>query len=106
MIFSGHFKSRLEANVGIGSACPRFEPTVRQASEFRRTIGGNTVGFRRVRKGGRGLSLPNFCDFARLPSIFCDPLRSMVAPRQRERMNSLHKLRQNVGGSSARARPG
>ena len=37
------------------------------------------------------LSLPNFCDFARLPWIFCDPLRSMVAPRQRERMNSLHK---------------
>jgi hypothetical protein len=27
MIFSGHFKSRLEANVGIGFACPRFEPT-------------------------------------------------------------------------------
>jgi hypothetical protein len=37
--------------------------------------------------------------FCSLPSIFCDPLRSMVAPRERERMNSLHKLRQNFGGN-------
>jgi len=46
---------------------------------------------RRVGKSGSGLSLPNFYDFARLPSIFCDPSRSMVAPRQRERMNPSHR---------------
>src|SRR5258707_293732 len=50
------------------------------------------------------LSLPNFYDFAGLPSIFCDPLRSMVAPRQREQMNSPHKLRQDFGGKARLAR--
>jgi hypothetical protein len=39
----------------------------------------------------------NFYDFARLPSIFCDPLRSMVAPRQRERMNSPIKPKRKFG---------
>jgi hypothetical protein len=77
-------------------ARPRFEPTVRQASEVRRTIGGNIADLHRVGKGGSGLSLPNFCDFVRIPSIFYDPLRSMVAPRQRERSNSSHKLRRKV----------
>ena len=44
------------------------------------------------------------CDFVRLPSIFCDPLRSMVAPRQRERMNSPHKFRRKFGESLPCAR--
>jgi hypothetical protein len=39
------------------------------------------------------LSLPNFYDFARLPSIVSDPLRSVAAPRERERENSSHNLR-------------
>ena len=67
-------------------------------SEFRRTIGENIVDLRRVGKGGSGLSLPNFHGFARLPLIFCDPLRSMAALRPRERVNSSHKLRQDFGG--------
>ena len=67
---------------------PRFEPTLDR--DFRRTIGGNTADLRRVGKSGSGLSLPDFYDLARLPSIICDPSRSMVAPRQRERMSSLH----------------
>jgi hypothetical protein len=62
---------------------PRFEPTIRQASEFRRNI----ADLRRVGKSGGGFSLPDFYDLARLPSIICDPSRSMVAPRQRERMS-------------------
>ena len=60
-------------------ARPRFEPIIRQVSEFRRTIGGNIADLRRVGKSGSGLSLPNFSDFARFPSICCDPLRAMVA---------------------------
>ncbi|WP_148770570.1 hypothetical protein [Bradyrhizobium rifense] len=72
-----------ELNVGIG---PRFEHTVRQAFEFGRTIGGNIADLRRVGKGGSGLPLPNFYDFGRLPSIVCDPFRSMVALRQRARI--------------------
>jgi hypothetical protein len=84
-------------------ACPRFEPTIRQV-EFRRTIGGNIADLRRVGKSASALSLPNFYDFARLPSIFCDPLRSMVAPRQRERVNRPINSGENLGKSSACAR--
>src|SRR6266702_76612 len=43
-----------------------------------------------------GLSLPNFYDFACLPLIFCDPLRSMVAPRHCQRSNSSHELGHRV----------
>jgi len=68
-----------------------------RVSEFRRTIGGNIADLRRAGKSGSGLSLPNLYDFARIPSIFCDPLRSMVAPRQRERMNSPHKSDESSG---------
>jgi transposase InsO family protein len=53
-------------------------PTIRQVSEFRRTIGGNIADLGRVGKSGSALSLPNFYDFARLPSIVYDLLRSMV----------------------------
>jgi hypothetical protein len=50
-------------------------------SEVRRTIGGNIADLRRVGKSGSGLSLPIYYDFARRPSILCDPVRLMVAPR-------------------------
>jgi hypothetical protein len=36
-------------------ARPRFEPIIRQVSEFRRTIGGNIADLRRVGKSGSGL---------------------------------------------------
>ena len=36
-------------------ASPQFEPTIRQVTEFRRTIEGNIVDLRRVGKGGSGL---------------------------------------------------
>ena len=39
-------------------AGPRFEPAIRQVSEFRRTIGGNIAGLRRVGKSGSPLPLP------------------------------------------------
>jgi hypothetical protein len=39
-------------------ACPRFEPTIRHVSEFRRMIGGNIADLGRVGKSGSGLSLP------------------------------------------------
>ena len=39
-------------------ACPRFEPTIRQVSEFRRTIGGNIADLCRVGKSGSALPLP------------------------------------------------
>jgi len=73
-------RSEQSANVGLGSYAFRFEPVVRQVSEFRRTIGGNIADLRRVGKGGSGLSLPILYDFVPLLSIFRDPLRPMVAP--------------------------
>jgi len=86
-------------------ARPRFEPTVSTSLRVKRTIGENIVDLCRLGKGGSGLSLPSFYDFARLPSIFCDPLRSMVAPRQRERMNSSHKLRRKQVWGKLRLEP-
>jgi hypothetical protein len=99
-----HWNCAFDQSQESGVACPRFEPTIRQVSEFRRTIGGNIADLRRVGKSGSGLSLPNLYDFARIPSIFCDPLRSMVAPRQRERMNSPHKHRRKFGETVVCAR--
>jgi hypothetical protein len=61
-------------------ARPRFEPTIRQVTEFKRAIEENIVDLRRVGKGGSALSLPNFYDLARFPSTSFDPLRSMIAP--------------------------
>ena len=43
---------------GVERSTPLLDPTVRQASEFRRTIGGNIADLRRVGKGGSGLPLP------------------------------------------------
>jgi hypothetical protein len=40
-------------------APPRFEPTVRQVSELRRTIGDNIADLTRVGKGGSALPLPS-----------------------------------------------
>jgi hypothetical protein len=37
---------------------PRFEPTVRQASELRQTVGGNIADLRRVGKSASGLVTP------------------------------------------------
>src|SRR6266702_76611 len=59
-------------------ACPGFEPTIRQVSEFRRTIGGNIADLRRVGKNGSGqrslatkflrFCLPSF-DLLRSPAL-------------------------------------
>ena len=51
---NGHYQ-RMSVSV---VACPRFEPTIRQVSEFRRTIVGNIVDLRRVGKSGSGLPTP------------------------------------------------
>ena len=74
------------------SPIPDFEPAARQYSETLGAIGGNIADLRRVGKSGSGLSLPDFYDLARLHAIICDPSRSIVAPRQREWMNSLHPV--------------
>src|SRR5713101_8588546 len=51
---------------GSGVACPRFEPTIRQVSEFRRTIGGNIADLRRVGKSGSALPLPRIPHYGSL----------------------------------------
>jgi hypothetical protein len=63
-------------------------------------IGGDIADLRRVGKSGSGLSLPNFYDFAGLPSIFYDPLRSMVASRQRKRIRSPPNSGENAWGKA------
>ena len=52
--------------------------------------------------GGRvALPRPKLYDFFRLPSIFCDPFRSMVAPRQREQVNHPAQDRAQFGIKAA-----
>ena len=77
-----HFKWSPSANVGIGGCASNSNLPSTVFRDFKRTIRGNIADLRRVGESGSGLSLPKFYDFARLPSISCDPLRSMVAPRQ------------------------
>jgi hypothetical protein len=54
---TGALKSPPPAS-GLGSCTSRFEPTIRQVSEFRRTIGGNIADLGRVGKSGSALPLP------------------------------------------------
>jgi hypothetical protein len=65
-------------------ACPRFEPTVRQASEFRRTIGGNIVDLRRVGKGGSGLSLPMIRQLRTSEILQRNQRKRLAPPRRRD----------------------
>ena len=61
-------------------ACPGLKLSFDKFLSVGERAGGNIADLRRSGKSGSGLSRPSFYDFARLPAIFCDLLRSMVAP--------------------------